>query len=82
MLKAVGPVPVHSEPARNLARRPAMALIKRFLFESSGATAAEYALLLGILGAAIAVAAFSLGNNISNSLNATSETITDCGGGC
>jgi pilus assembly protein Flp/PilA len=59
-----------------------MALIKRFLFNTSGATAAEYALLLGILGAAVAVAAFSLGNNISNSLNATSATITDCGGGC
>jgi pilus assembly protein Flp/PilA len=59
-----------------------MALIKRFLLDASGATAAEYALLLGILGAAIAVASFSLGNNISNSLNTTSDTITNCGGGC
>jgi len=55
-----------------------MALLRH----AGGATASEYALILGILGAALAVASFSLGNDISNSLNATTNNIRTCGGGC
>ena len=44
----------------------------------SGATAAEYALILAIVGSALAVAAIFLGNTIANSMNYTSGHIFDC----
>ena len=44
----------------------------------SGASAAEYALILAIVGSALAVAAIGLGNTISGSMNAQSSRITDC----
>ena len=40
-----------------------------FLSDESGATAAEYALILAIVGGAIALAALSLGTAISTSMN-------------
>ena len=55
---------------------------KAVLRHAGGATAAEYALILGILGAAVAVGAFSLGNEISNSLGYTAGNIRNCAGGC
>ena len=48
----------------------------------AGASAAEYALILAIVGAAIAVAALGLGNSISNSMNSSSDKIANCGGAC
>lgn len=46
----------------------------RMLNDNSGASAAEYALILAVIGAAIAVAAYGLGTAISNSINnATNE---------
>jgi pilus assembly protein Flp/PilA len=47
-----------------------------------GASAAEYALILGLLGAAIAIAALTLGSSISNSIQRADNTIITCGGGC
>ena len=41
----------------------------RMLRDESGASAAEYALILAIVGSAIAFAAISLGNSISGSMN-------------
>jgi pilus assembly protein Flp/PilA len=47
-----------------------------------GASAAEYALILGILGAALAIAALTLGSSISNSIDRSGNEILNCGGGC
>ena len=49
--------------------------VKSFVFDESGASAAEYALILAIVGSAIAVAAITLGTVISNSMNKASNTI-------
>jgi len=47
-------------------------LITNFLRDESGASAAEYALILAIVGAAIALAAVNLGGAIANAMtNAT-----------
>ena len=56
------------------------------LRDDSGASAAEYALILAIIGGAIALAAITLGKTIGNSLNKASGCIakgssavtTDC----
>ena len=50
--------------------------------DNGGASAAEYALILGIVSAAIAVGAYSLGQDISASLNMTAQNIRNCAGGC
>lgn len=49
--------------------------VKSFVMDESGASAAEYALILAIVGSAIAIAAITLGTVISNSMNAASNTI-------
>jgi pilus assembly protein Flp/PilA len=46
--------------------------------DQSGASAAEYALILAIVGSALAVAAIFLGNTISNSMNTQANRIVDC----
>ncbi|WP_219892820.1 Flp family type IVb pilin [Aquisediminimonas profunda] len=43
--------------------------------DESGASAAEYALILAIVGSAIALAAIGLGNAISTRMNAASTCI-------
>jgi pilus assembly protein Flp/PilA len=45
------------------------------LRDESGASAAEYALILAIVGGAIALAAVTLGKTISNSMNKASNCI-------
>ena len=45
------------------------------LREDSGASAAEYALILAIVGGAIALAAVTLGKTIGNSLTTASNCI-------
>ena len=59
-----------------------METYKRLIADRSGASAAEYALLLAIIGTAIAVAAFTLGSAISNSLEQKSQDMQNCGGNC
>jgi pilus assembly protein Flp/PilA len=60
-----------------------MHLLKKLLLDSRGASAAEYAMILAIVGAGISVAAVTLGGSISNSMNNTSEKVRTCGGsGC
>jgi pilus assembly protein Flp/PilA len=56
--------------------------LKRLLDDRTGATAAEYALLLGIIGAAVGLAAIALGNSIGSSVNRSSGEIRNCGGSC
>jgi pilus assembly protein Flp/PilA len=45
------------------------------LKDESGASAAEYALILAIVGGAIAIAAVTLGKTISNSMKKASNCI-------
>lgn len=58
----------------------------KMLRDDRGAAAAEYALILAIVGAAIALAAVLLGNSISNAMNDARECIdtppTTAGGTC
>jgi len=52
------------------------------LRDESGASAAEYALILAIVGTAIAAAAIFLGNTISTSMNDAAACISDPDGSC
>ncbi|WP_411290901.1 Flp family type IVb pilin [Sphingorhabdus sp.] len=49
--------------------------VTSFLRDESGASAAEYALILAIVGSGIAVAAVALGGAISNSLGKQANKI-------
>lgn len=62
-------------------RRRSVKLFKRLLRDSAGASAAEYALILGIVGSAIALAAMTLGVTIADSMNIMSNRIEACAGG-
>ena len=60
-------------------------LWRRFItlmLDQDGASAAEYALILAIIGGAIALAAITLGGAISNSMTKAAGNIANCGGGC
>jgi len=59
-----------------------MHLLMRILADRSAATAAEYALILAIVGTTLAVGALALGNVIAASLDAQSGVIATCGGMC
>jgi pilus assembly protein Flp/PilA len=50
--------------------------LKNFAADESGASAAEYALILAIVGTGIAVAAFTLGTSISTAMNTAGDCIT------
>jgi pilus assembly protein Flp/PilA len=54
--------------------------LKDFVRDETGAAAAEYALILAIVGAGIAGAAYYLGGKISTSLKTTGDKIETCGG--
>ena len=56
--------------------------ISRFWSDEGGAAAAEYALLLAIIAAGLAVAAGTLGTAISDALNDTSTCIDSDGATC
>jgi pilus assembly protein Flp/PilA len=53
-----------------------MTMIKNLLMDDSGASAAEYALILAIVGTGIAVAAWTLGKSIGNAMNKASNCIS------
>ena len=59
-----------------------MNLFIKLLKDQSGASAAEYALILAIVGAAIALAAFALGQTIANAINRTDSCISSKGSSC
>ena len=50
----------------------------KMLRDESGASAAEYALILAIVGSALAIAALSLGGTIANSMNTQANRIANC----
>ena len=52
-----------------------MRMIASMLRDDSGASAAEYALILAIIGGAIAIAAVTLGGSISNALGKATNCI-------
>lgn len=52
------------------------------LKDQSGASAAEYALILAIVGTAIAAAAVLLGNTIATAMNNASTCISTSGSTC
>lgn len=53
----------------------------KMLKDQSGASAAEYALILAIVGSTLAVAAYTLGNTISTAMNTAGTRITTCQSG-
>lgn len=55
-----------------------MKTMMKLLKDESGVAAAEYALILAIIGSGLAVAALFLGKSIGNSLNARGNQITAC----
>jgi len=59
-----------------------MSMLLRMLRSESGASAAEYALILAIIGSALAAASFYLGNVVAESMNDTAMCISSAGGNC
>ena len=59
-----------------------MTTFKKLLTDESGASAAEYALILAIVGTAIAVAAIGLGDSIAGAMNGAKSCIDTKGGTC
>ena len=53
-----------------------MSKVLAYLNNQDGASAAEYALILAIVGAAIAAAAIFLGNQIANAINSAATCIS------
>jgi pilus assembly protein Flp/PilA len=59
--------------------------IIHFVEDEAGASAAEYALILAIIGAAIAFAAVALGDAVANAMNGATDCINNppsTAGGC
>ncbi len=56
-------------------------MIKTFLRDESGASAAEYALILAVVGAGIAAAAYWLGQAIETSVDKAEEEVATCSAG-
>ena len=69
---------IRSKAEPNLRKGRDMKTLLNLLRDESGASAAEYALILAIVGSAIALAAIGLGNTISGSINAQATRISTC----
>ncbi|AJR25041.1 MULTISPECIES: Flp family type IVb pilin [Sphingobium] len=59
-----------------------MTFLKSLWADQSGASAAEYALILAIVGTGIALAAFQLGGAISGAMNRAKNCISTANGVC
>ena len=59
-----------------------MTMIRNLWNDESGASAAEYALILAIIGTAIAVAAIYLGGEIAQAMSDAGECIATNGNSC
>lgn len=59
-----------------------MTTLIKLLKDRSGASAAEYAMILAIVGSVIVLAAVLLGGTIGNSMNSTAECIDSNGSSC
>jgi len=56
--------------------------VSDFLRDESGASAAEYALILAIVGTGIAAAAFALGGAITTAMSDATKCISNKNGTC
>lgn len=56
--------------------------IREFIRDDAGASAAEYALILAIVGAGIAGASLALGTSITTAMNNAGTCITSKGATC
>lgn len=54
---------------------------REFLRDESGASAAEYALILAIVGAGIGGAAYLLGQNVDTAVSGAASKVADCTAG-
>lgn len=52
--------------------------LKTFLKDESGASAAEYALILAVVGVAIGAAAFTLGDEVRGAITGAAQNVRDC----
>ena len=52
--------------------------LRNFVRDDSGAAAAEYVLILAIVGAGVAGGAYYLGTKISTALTNTGNLVSDC----
>ncbi|HKR16759.1 Flp family type IVb pilin [Rhizorhapis sp.] len=52
-----------------------MTILKKLWNDESGASAAEYALILALVGTGIAVAAYNLGDAIGDEMNSAKDCI-------
>ena len=55
--------------------------IKNFIADESGASAAEYALIIAIVAVGIGAAALSLGANVEAAVGGASNEVHKCNGG-
>ena len=55
--------------------------IKSFVTDQSGAAAAEYVLILAIVGAGIGAGAFFLGDTIKGAMSGRANAISSCASG-
>ena len=69
---------VRGSAATRLGKETNMKTFINMLKDESGASAAEYALILAIVGSALAVAAYGLGNTIANAMNNAGSRINAC----
>lgn len=55
-----------------------------FIKDDSGAAAAEYVLILAVVGAGVGAGAFYLGSKISSALTSRADAVSSCsaGAGC
>ncbi|WP_095013116.1 Flp family type IVb pilin [Tsuneonella mangrovi] len=52
--------------------------LKTFIADESGASAAEYALIIAIVGVGIGAAALILGNNVTNAIGGAANEVLAC----
>lgn len=52
--------------------------LKTFLADESGASAAEYALIIAVVGVGIGAAALVLGSNVETAVGAAANDVNDC----
>lgn len=55
-----------------------MAFIKNFIADESGASAAEYALIIAIVGVGIGAAALVLGQNVTQAVGDAATEVANC----
>ena len=54
--------------------------LKTFVRDESGASAAEYALIIAIVGVGVGAAALVLGNNVTNAIGGAADDVNQCNG--